>query len=100
MNTCQPEALSALLDGETTPEESAELHEHLARCPGCHQTYTAMAGLSGILVEHRPPALPKAFAEQTARAIKTPTPRWWNGLRALQNHPVRALVAPQRKRYL
>lgn len=51
MSSCEKymEMASAYLDGELSPEESAELLAHLEACPGCRAFYEAISGISDDL---------------------------------------------------
>ena len=48
MNECErfQEMISALLDGELSAEEEAELRAHMAECPDCAAMAAAFAAVS------------------------------------------------------
>lgn len=52
------EQLSAFVDGELSPEEEAELREHLEGCAGCRSALALLRGMTGALAsaEEKPPA--------------------------------------------
>ena len=43
------EKISCLIDGELSPEESAELEAHIAGCPECRALYNAFTAVSAAL---------------------------------------------------
>lgn len=51
MNDCEKyrTMLVGLLDGELSPQEAAEVNEHLARCAGCRREYDQLRETSGKL---------------------------------------------------
>ena len=55
-------AISAMLDGELTPEEQAEVQAHIAVCPDCAAMYAAFAEVSEALKAEAEP-LPAALHE-------------------------------------
>jgi hypothetical protein len=59
MNGCENyiEQISALLDGELSPEQEAVLRTHIEGCADCRRVYDAFQGISGALSEElvKPP---------------------------------------------
>jgi len=52
------ELLSAFLDGETSPEESRRVEEHLAACAGCRASRQRMGVLDSFLARSETPVSP------------------------------------------
>jgi hypothetical protein len=77
----QLELMSAVLDGEATKEEAAELYAHLETCEDCARTFRALKSISDAMPEDLVPVpealLPgimSAIATGQAKAEKAPTP--------------------------
>ena len=53
MNACEryEERISALVDGELSPEEAAEVRAHMAHCPACRAMYEAFAAVGAAVGE-------------------------------------------------
>ncbi len=53
MTDCEKyiELMSAMLDGELSVEQEAELRAHIAECDDCRRVYNAFKGISGALSE-------------------------------------------------
>lgn len=53
MTDCEKymELMSAMLDGELTSEQEAELRTHIDQCEDCRRVYDAFKGISGALTE-------------------------------------------------
>ena len=56
------EKLSALLDGELTDAERAELTAHLASCPTCQTYLIELTAMHDALGSMEPPSVPDGFA--------------------------------------
>ena len=56
------EKLSALLDGELTDAEQAELTAHLASCPACQTYLIELTVMHDALGRMEPPSVPEGFA--------------------------------------
>lgn len=56
------EKLSALLDGELTDAEQAELTAHLASCPACQTYLIELTAMHDALGRMEPPSVPEGFA--------------------------------------
>lgn len=52
------ELLSAFLDGESSPEESQRVEEHLATCAGCRAVRQRMGALDSFLARSETPVSP------------------------------------------
>jgi len=52
------ELLSAFLDGESSPEESRRVEEHLATCAGCRAVRQRMGALDSFLARSETPVSP------------------------------------------
>ncbi|MBQ2618238.1 MAG: zf-HC2 domain-containing protein [Oscillospiraceae bacterium] len=84
MNCTQAiDLMSAMLDGELSPEQAAELQAHLAVCPECARLMEAMQGLDeqvAALREPAPEGLKKGVLyriDQATGKAKTPKRRWF-----------------------
>lgn len=63
--------ISAMLDGELTPEERSELQAHLAECPDCAAMYAAFAEVSEALkAETEAEPLPAALHENIMARVR------------------------------
>ena len=53
MTDCEKyiEMMSAMIDGELSQEQEAELHAHIEQCADCGKVYEAFKGISGALSE-------------------------------------------------
>jgi anti-sigma factor RsiW len=58
----QRERLSAYLDGELAPAETATLERHLADCRACQAELASLREVRALLGALPPPALPRSFA--------------------------------------
>ena len=68
--------LDAFLDGETTPEETAEVRAHLADCPDCRAYVADAMTLRAAFPTEEDAELPADFAKNVMAAVaKTPQPR-------------------------
>ncbi|MEI3331497.1 MAG: zf-HC2 domain-containing protein [Oscillospiraceae bacterium] len=64
------------LDGETTPEETAEVRAHLADCPDCRAYVADAMTLRAAFPTEEDAELPADFAKNVmAAVVKTPQPR-------------------------
>ena len=65
--------LSAYLDGETTPPETARVEEHLQSCPSCQdelEALSATAGALASLARSDPAAAPPDFVDAVQTTIR------------------------------
>lgn len=70
----QREQLSALVDGELSPDQRAELEVHLATCPECQEELAHLRRIRALLGALPTAAVPRSFA--LPMATRTPvTPR-------------------------
>ncbi len=85
MNACPFEELSAWLDGEATPDESARVESHLKVCSRCRQTKDLMAQ-AGSTLARIDVALPpvEALRPKIRRLPTLKLPSW-------PNHPIALL---------
>ncbi len=74
--------LSAYLDGELSPEQAAEIREHLSHCPGCASEIAELARLQRSLRSARTQFAPSAdFRSRIRKQIAVPQRRpWWQRL--------------------
>lgn len=86
MNACPFEELSAWLDGEATPDESARVESHLKVCTRCRQTKDLMAQ-AGSTLARLEVALPPVEA---LRPKSLPKP-WSLPQLSWPNHPIAML---------
>ena len=72
MRTCAEyqELISALLDGELTAEEKAEVEAHIAVCEECKAMYEAFAAVSGMEAAEVPDTLHEAVMTKVTAAQK------------------------------
>ena len=72
MRTCAEyqELISAMLDGELTAEEKAEVEAHIAGCPECAAMYEAFAAVSGMEAAEVPDTLHEAVMTKVTAAQK------------------------------
>ena len=72
MRTCAEyqELISAMLDGELTAEETAEVEAHIASCPECAAMYEAFAAVSGMEAAEVPDTLHEAVMTKVTAAQK------------------------------
>lgn len=71
--------IAAHYDGETTPDERAEVERHLAGCPECARDLASMKDLSAALEPLGRATAPMSIAEGVMRAIQPARPsrrRW------------------------
>jgi len=61
------ELLSAFLDGESSPEESRRVEEHLAACAGCRAVRQRMGALDSFLARSETPVSPGFRGELFSR---------------------------------
>jgi hypothetical protein len=66
---------SALLDGELTPEERAQVETHLAGCPECSGEFERLARMLGVLHALPPDRAPIAFVDRVLASVR-PVP-WY-----------------------
>lgn len=65
-----PEALSALLDGETAGAPPEQIEAHLETCPGCRRQYEQLAEVRGLVGALATPAPPGGAATAVAAALE------------------------------
>jgi len=72
MRSCEAyqELISALLDGELTEAEAAEVNAHIAACPDCRTMYEAFAAIGVPDAEEVPETLHTAVMEKVTAARK------------------------------
>ncbi len=46
---CNPQKVFELADGNLSPEQGREMHEHLTSCPGCRELYERELDLNAFL---------------------------------------------------
>ena len=63
--------ISALLDGELSPEEEAEVRAHMASCPDCAAMYAAFAAVGTAVREQDVPDTLHKGIMDTVRAAET-----------------------------
>lgn len=68
--SCEPEKVTAYVDGELAPAERALLEAHLAACTRCHDQEVFERGLHGRLRELPSPALPPRLAERVRARVR------------------------------
>jgi hypothetical protein len=78
---CEPERVTALVDGELDPVQAAAVAAHLASCPECRAQADAERALRERLRALPPPALPSGLeARLASRMRRAPAPvviaRW------------------------
>src|SRR4051812_40146377 len=61
------EILSALIDGELSPDERRFVHEHLAECADCREVYDEFTHIHGMVVELPRLVAPEAFVSDALR---------------------------------
>lgn len=86
MNACPFEELSAWLDGEATPDESARVESHLKVCPRCRQTSDLIVGAGSTLARVEVPLPPV----EALRPRRLPQPWRFPALR-WPDHPIAML---------
>jgi len=86
MNACPFEELSAWLDGEATPDESARVESHLKVCPRCRQTTDLMVSAGSTLarVEVALPPIEALRPRRLPQPWRFPSLRW-------PDHPIAML---------
>jgi hypothetical protein len=97
MNEHNLEALSALIDGEVSPDERVQLESHLATCLDCREVYQAMLGLGAVVA----PPIAADFSRRTAEFVRGRSslpPGMPGGWKNFWNHPVRRLASPAKRR--
>jgi anti-sigma factor RsiW len=52
MIECDPQLLSACLDGELSPEQQGQVREHLRQCPACARELRMLEESSRLIHEH------------------------------------------------
>lgn len=62
------ELLSAMLDGEVSESEKAEIEKHVEGCPECRAMYNAFTAVSDSLNE--PEEIPEGLHENIVRSVK------------------------------
>lgn len=72
MSNCENyfEMMSALIDGELSSEDTAELELHIAECPECSRVYSAFSAVSENLSEQV--AVPASFTQDVMQKIAKP----------------------------
>lgn len=69
--------LSAYLDTEISPEETAEVRSHLALCPDCRAEIEELRATRRLLGSLEAPELPQGFAaDLRTRLGRPPSSRW------------------------
>ncbi len=81
------ELIQKRLDGAITPEENADLDEHLADCPHCFEELTSFAAVQDMLGELKdnPEEVPEGLFEKMAANLEEVKPV--TGIAALLSHP-------------
>lgn len=64
------ELISALLDGELSPEEQSEVEAHIAQCPQCAAMYDAFAAVSAVETADLPENLHTDIMNKVGMAAK------------------------------
>jgi len=75
--SCDPELVTAAVDGELSPEDQARLEEHLRDCPACRQQLESERVLRAQ-IRALPEVAPPAGLEERLRArLRAARPRRW-----------------------
>ena len=67
MRHVEREILSALVDGELTPEERRFVHEHLQQCDGCREAADEFMHIHGLVGDLPRLVAPESFVSQALR---------------------------------